>query len=256
MNQDKDHINSIVRAIELLYLYSKDVNELGITEISRMMDLHKSSVYRIVRTLEYMGWLEQNSNTEKYKLGVKIMDIASTVLKTYDYKDILSKGMRDLKDLVHETIVLSVYTDLYGICIDLIEAENYINYTSKLGHKTPLYSGATGKILLAYQSEENIKKVIANGLNSYTTNTITSEEALRKNLAEIRENGYAISFEETDPGVSAIAVPIFNKKNEVIYGISIVGPTMRLREKGIDKLINIILEKGKEISDNIGHISL
>ncbi|WP_324825483.1 IclR family transcriptional regulator [Sinanaerobacter sp. ZZT-01] len=253
--QQKNHINSILRAIELLNLFGKDAKEMGISEISRKMNLHKSSVYRIVKTLEFAGWLEQNSVTDKYKLGMKIMDVGSTILKTYDYKDVISKGMRELMAEVHETIVLSTYTDLCGICIDLIEAENYITYTSKLGHKTPVYSGATGKILLAYQSEEEIQRVIEHGLTRFTPNTISNEEELRSNLKEIREKGYATSFEETDPGVSAIGGPIFNGKKELIYGISIVGPTERLKQKNIEHLIELVIEKSKEITQKIENIS-
>lgn len=252
---DKNLINSIIRAIDLLYLYTKDTNELGITEISRMMQLHKSSVHRIVRTLEHMGWLEQNPVTEKYKLGMKIMDVGSTLLKSYDYRDVINQGMRELMAEVHETIVLSTYTDLWGICVDLIEAQNYITYTSKLGHKTPVYSGATGKILLAWQSEEEIQRVIDNGLQRYTPNTITDEATLRQDLKRIREKGYALSFEETDPGVGAIGGPIFNGKDEMIYGISIVGPVERLKEKGVDHLVDVLLKKCVEISHRIENLS-
>lgn len=255
MEQDKNLINSILRAIELLNLYSKDKKELGITDISRCMKLHKSSVHRIVKTLESVGWLEQNPVTEKYKLGMKILDVGSTILKTYDYRDVIWQGMRELKDAVHETIVLSAYTDLWGICVDLIEAENYITYTSKLGHKTPVYSGATGKILLAYQPEEEVRRVIDNGLQRYTKNTITTEEGLRKNLQEIRERGYALSFEETDEGVSAIGAPIFDGRGELIYGISIVGPTERLKEKGIDQLVRLLLGKSTAITGRISKLT-
>lgn len=255
LEQDKNLINSIIRAIDLLGLYGKDKKELGITEISKQMKLHKSSVHRIVKTLEYKGWLEQNPATDKYKLGMKIMDVGSTLLKTYDYRDVIYRGMRELMQEVHETIVLSTYTDLWGICIDLVEAENYITYTSKLGHKTPVYSGATGKILLAYQSEEEIQRVIDNGLQKYTPNTITTEAALREDLKTICERGYAISIEETDPGVSAIGCPIFNGLGKMIYGISIVGPTERLKQKGIEALTDVLLIKSREITEKIKNLS-
>lgn len=255
MEQDKNLINSILRAIELLNLFSKEKKELGITELSKGMNLHKSSVHRIAKTLEFAGWLERTPHNGKYKLGMKILDVSSTILKTYDYRDIIWQGMRELKDAAHETIVLSAYTDLWGICVDLIEAENHITYTSKLGHKTPVYSGATGKILLAYQDEKEIQRVIANGLQRYTANTILSEDELRANLTEIRERGYALSFEETDEGVSAIGAPILDGSGELIYGISIVGPTERLKEKGIDVLVNLLLAKSGEITSRIGRLT-
>lgn len=252
---DKNLINSIIRAIDLLYLYNKEEKELGITEIARRMKLHKSSVYRIVRTLESKGWLEQNPDTERYKLGMKIMDVGSTLLNTYDYHDVINRGMKELMREVHETVVLSAYTDLWGICVDLVEAENYISYTSKLGHKTPVYSGATGKILLAWQSEEEIQRVIDRGLKPYTPQTITEEEALREELKKIRSKGYALSFEETDPGVGAIGAPIFNGHGEMIYGVSIVGPVDRLKEKGIDTLVSKLQRKCREIDSRIRNLS-
>lgn len=253
--RDKNLINSIIRAIELLNLYNKDMTELGITDLSRLMNLHKSSVHRIVKTLEYMGWLVQNPATNKYKLGMKVMDVGSTVLKTYDYRDIINQGIRELMLQAHETIVLSAYTDLWGICVDVIEGENYITYTSKLGHKTPVYSGATGKTLLAWQSEEEVNRVIANGLRRYTPNTITDEHALRRELQGIRARGYAVSFAETDPGVGAIGAPIFNGRGQLLYGISIVGPVERLKEKGVENLAAMLLQKCKDIMDKIAKIS-
>ncbi|RKI71157.1 IclR family transcriptional regulator [bacterium 1xD42-67] len=252
--EDKTLINSIIRAIELLNLYDKDTKALGITELAKLMGLHKSSVHRIVKTLEYMGWLEQDPVTSKYKLGMKIMDVGSTLLKIYDHHDIINQGMRELMLQVHETIVLSTYTDLCGICVDVIEAENHITYTSKLGHKTPVCSGATGKTLLAWQSEEEIQRVISCGLRRYTPNTITDEGALRRDLQKIRSRGYALSFEETDPGVGAVGAPIFDGQGRLLYGISIVGPVERLREKGVGFLAETLMEKCRDIMDKIAKI--
>jgi len=255
-DQDKTLINSIIRAVELLNLYDKDTKELGITDFARMMGLHKSSVHRIAKTLEYIGWLEQNPDTNKYKLGMKIMDVGSTLLNTYDYRDIINQGMRDLMLQVHETVVLSTYTDLWGICVDMVEGgDNHIMFTSKLGHKTPVYSGATGKTLLAWQSEQEVQRVIDHGLHRYTPNTITDEAALRRDLARIRHRGYALSFAETDPGVGAVGAPVFNRHGQLLYGISIVGPVDRLKEKGIEFLAETLMQKCKDIMNKIEIIS-
>lgn len=255
MESDKNHINSIIRAIELLGLFSKSERELGVSEISRRMGLHKSSAFRIVRTLEHVGWLEQNAETERYKLGVRILDVAGVVLKSYDYRDFISATLRELKNDIGETAVLSVYTNNGGVCIDVVEADNQVSYTSKLGHHTPVYSGATGKILLAYQSEEEVKRVIEKGLEKLTPNTIITEEKLRADLADIRARGYATSFEETDYGVSAVGVPIFDRDGALLYGLSIVGPTERLREKGIDMLIEKAVSTGKALTEKVNALS-
>lgn len=256
MEQNNQYINSIVRAVELLNLYQSGERELGITEIARRMKLHKSSVHRIVRTLEHLGWLEQNPDSEKYKLGLGILDVAGVLLKTYDYREVISASMRELKNAVGETIVLSVYTNHTGVCIDLVEAENRITYTSKLGHPTPVYSGATGKILLAYQDPAEVDYTVAAGLKQFTPGTIVTEEALRADLAEIRKNGYATSFEETDYGVSAIGAPIFSGNGALLYGLSIVGPTERLREKGVEALIKAVADEAANITGRIRNMSV
>lgn len=246
MERDKELINSIIRAVDIIDLIKTEKRDLGATEVSEMLKLNKSSTYRILRTLAYTGLLKKNSETNKYKLGVKIIDLASGLVNSYDYKNSIFHNMRKLKNMVNETTVLSIYTDLAGVCIDQIEVENTIIYSSKVGRTTPLHSGATGKILLAYQSEEVINKVIENGLEKYTKNTIISGMELRKELEKIRNNGYAISCAETDSGVMSIAVPIFYK-NKLLYGLSIVGPIERMKDKGIDWLI----EEVSKVEDTI-----
>ena len=104
------------------------------------------------------------------------------------------------------------------------------------------------------QSEEEIQRVIGCGLRRYTPNTITDEGALRRDLQKIRSRGYALSFEETDPGVGAVGAPIFNGQGQLLYGISIVGPVERLREKGIGSLAETLMEKCRDIMEKIAKI--
>lgn len=250
MERDKELINSIIRAVDILDLIKSKKRELGATEISEMLDCNKSSTYRILRTLAHTGMLNKNHETNKYKLGVKTIDLASEFVNSYNYKDTIFSYMKKLKDKVMETTVLSVYTDLEGICIEQMEVENTIKYSSKIGYATPLHSGAAGKILLAYQSEEVIDKIIDNGLKKYTENTIVTGVELKKEIENIREKEYAISYAETDRGVISIAVPIFYK-GELLYGLSVVGSMDRMNDKGIEWLIENIVKAGLEINNEI-----
>lgn len=250
MDKDKELINSIINAVDILDILKLSNKELGATEIAEKLGINKSSTYRILRTLAYTGMISKNSDTNKYKLGVKTVDLASGIVNSYDYKDTIFKYMKMLKEEVAETTVLSVYTDLIGVCIEQIEVENTIKYSSKIGYATPLHSGAAGKILLAYQSDEIVDKVIENGLKKYTENTIISGNQLKKEIENIRNSGYAISYAETDIGVMSIAVPIFYKDN-LLYGLSIVGSMDRMKDKGIQWLIDKVVKSGNEVNKEI-----
>lgn len=247
------YINSIIRAVELLSIFNENERELGITEISKKMNLHKSSVYRIVKTLESVGWLDQNTSNSKYRLGMCILDVSSVILNNYDYRDVINSEMHKLMQETGETVILSVYTNIGGVCVDIVEANSYIIYTSKLGQKTPVYSGATGKILLAYQSDAEIQSVIEMGLKPYTPYTITDPDDLREELNKIRVNGYAISMEETDPGVGAVGVPVFSNRGNMVYSLSIVAPVDRMRKKGVRYLIEKAQSTSQEITRHIGN---
>lgn len=247
MNDDNNIINSVVRAIHILRLYDEENKYIGITDMSKRMDLPKSTIHRLVKTLESEGWLVKDLKTDKYKLGFDILSVASVIRGQYDFKDIAVKEMRNLSKEVNETVILSVYTKYSGICIEKIDPQNKIKLISEPGQVIPLHSGATGKILLAYAPEEDIKKVLSGELEKYTENTITDPNILLNEIKEIKINGYALSEGESDEGSLGIGVPILDKSGNLIYGLSIAGPLGRMEGKGID----ILIEKTKNTADKI-----
>ena len=255
MEEKKDvpYINSIMRAIDILNLYKNNKTYYGITEISKILNLPKTTVFRVVKTLEKKGWLVKDDVTNQYKLGFEILNVASSVTRDYNSRDIIIEEMKKLAQEFNENVVLHMYDDYTARCIEKIETQNVVKISSEIGKKSPLHVGASSKIVLAYQKPEIINHVIDQGLTKYTEKTITDEKVLLEDLAEIRRQGYSISFGEIDVGVTAVAVPIICNE-EFLYGLSIVAPTSRILVKGIEEIKSRLLDSTKKICEKINAI--
>ena len=219
-------VNSVLHATKILDYYASQRREyLSLTEISRAIGLHKTTVYRILRTLQSVGWIEQSSTNGQYRLGSGILMIASAVSVHYTTRQLISEEMRRLCDLHNETVVLSSLRGDTGICVDLVKGHHNLGISSENGYIVPLDCGATGKTLLAAQSDELVERLIQNypGL----------EEKLRNQVKEIRQRGYCISEGEVDEGVAAVAVPL--PMPDHIYTLTYSGPVERLR--GLDYMV-------------------
>jgi len=255
-NNKNDYINSIRRAVNILDLFEENIKYLGITEIARAMNLNKSTVYRIVNTLKKEEILIQDSKSHKYRLGYRVLEIANRMNKNFDHKDIAIEEMKRLRDKTGETVLLSVYTNVGGVCIEKIETKNAIKLTSKPGHTTPLHSGATGKILLAYAQEEELEKVMNQKMKSYTENSTTDSKLLREQIEEIKKQGYVISWGEVDKGAIGIGAPVLDEDGKLLYGLSLVGPEQRIKSFGLDKTINMVVKSAENISKKINLLNI
>jgi len=251
-----NYINSIQRAVKILNLFDNNIKYLGVSEIARKLKINKSTTYRIVRTLKKEELLIQDEETHKYRLGYKILDIANRMRKQYGDKDIAIEEMKKLRDKTGEAVLLSVYTHMGGVCIEKVDTKNAIKLTSKPGHTTPLHSGATGKILLAYAEQKEIDKVLSQKLESYTENSTTDAEKIRKQLKEIREQGYVVSWGEVDKGAIGIGAPILDEEGNILYGLSMVGPEDRIKELGLEKTINMVIDTAEKISAKINYLDI
>lgn len=232
-------VNSVLHATQILELYASQRKEyLSLTEISRALDLHKTTVYRILRTLQEVGWIEQSPTTSRYKLGTGMLLVASAVSIHLTTRDIITEEMRKLSQAVNETIVLSALRGTIGICVDMIKSRHSLSVVPDNGYIVPLDKGATGKTLLAAHSNEIIDKILA-------AHPLEEQLLLKKDIEEIRSKGGCISKGEVDQGVAAVAVPL--PLSDSIYVLSISGPIDRIEAIGYDKLLEELTKAAKEI---------
>lgn len=230
----------IFQTIELL----AETGPSGLTDLSGMLELNKSTVHRILNSLIYMGYVKQDPNTSKYSLSLKIWGIANQLLTKIDLINIARPYLRHLADATGETVHLVQIDGVNGVYIDKVESySNSIRMVSKIGKSIPLYCSGVGKAMLAEMDEGSIKAIWNKSeLVKYTENTIMDFDCLLKRLEEVRENGYALDDEENELGVRCIAVCLKDYRGWPKYALSISAPVSRMADAKLQSLAIQILE--------------
>ncbi len=254
-NNNSNYINSISRAISILSLYAKSADAyLGITQISRALGLHKTVVFRIVKTLEKEGWLVQDPNSNLYKLGINILGVASAVKSDYNHRDIFLDEINKLVKEFNEDVYLTAFSNMECLYIEKVDSTNTLAIKEKVGQTSPLHVAASAKVVLAYQEESVINEYINKPLKKYTEISITDKNKLIENLKSIREKGFEITYGELESGICGISVPIFNADGSFLYALSSGGPINRLEEKGIEHIKNQLLQASANITKKLSLI--
>ena len=247
-------IQSISHALDLLEQFHDEVDELGVTELSKRLKLHKNNVFRLLATLESRGYIEQNKVTENYRLGLKTLELGQTFVKQMG---LLRQSRPVLESVVrecNETSYVAILKDFHIIYLDVVETDLTVRVVPRVGSRLPAYCTAAGKVQIAYMSEEDLELYLpTKELKPLTPNTITDRDLLKKQLRQVVESGYAIDDEELDIGVRCVSAPIRDYTRRIIGAVSISGPSMRLSMERIDKeLIPLVKRAAEEISTKLG----
>jgi len=244
----KKIIQSIDRALQVLELFSLEKSEWGVTEISKALNIYKSNVHNVLTTLAEKGFVVKDSNTNKYKLGIKFFELGSIVIKNMDLRKIAHPYIEELSKEFNETVHLGVLDKGRVVSIEGEESDKSLCSHIEIGKRTPLHCTAIGKAIMAYLSENEINFTIREkGLEKFTENTITTKKELENEFKKIREQGYAVDNMEHEEGVQCVAGPIRDYTGKVIASMSISAPAFRINENDIP----IIAKKVKEYCDCI-----
>lgn len=246
-------IQSVDRSLQILEVFSSKNRELGVTEIANILGIHKSTVFGLLATLENRGYVEQNLENGKYKLGLKLFELGNLVQEGMDLRSIAVPFIEELVEKFGETVHLVVHDRGEVVYIDKRESQSAIRILSQVGRRLPMYCTGVGKCLLAYIREEDLQTIIKKGFQPFTPNTIVDEQQLKKELEKIRENGYAFDMEEIEMGLRCVAAPVKDARAEVIAAISLSGPSMRMDEKRMYELIEPVKFAALKISHNLGY---
>lgn len=247
-------IQSVDRALQILEVFSEKRKELGVTEIANILDIHKSTVFGLLATLENRGYLEQNPESGKYRLGLKLFELGNLVQAGMDLRETAAPIISRLVEEYGETVHLVICEKGEVVYIDKKESDDSaFRILSYVGRRLPMYCTGVGKCLLAYLPEETVNLVLEKELVPFTPNTITDPEKLRAELQEIKSKGYAFDFEEIEMGLRCVAAPIKNHKGEVIAAISLSGPSIRMDDKRMQELVVPVKESALEISRKLGY---
>ncbi|MBG9654703.1 IclR family transcriptional regulator [Cytobacillus firmus] len=249
-------VKSVSRALDIITLISLKKNGLGVTEIANQIDINKSSVYRILSTLVQYGYIEQDTETGKYKLGYKFLEISSKLLESIDLRAEARPFLQELENETNEVIHLVVYDQGEVVYIEKLEGNETLRMHSKVGKRAPMHCTSVGKAILAHLPSSIVSDILERkGMPVHTDKTITDKEEFMKELGQVRQKGYALDLEENEYGITCVAVPIFDHLGKVIAAVSISGPTMRMTDDRLDALKSIMVKTGQGISARLGHVS-
>ncbi|WP_139491407.1 IclR family transcriptional regulator [Brevibacillus dissolubilis] len=232
MEEQKSTVRAVERALDVLLCFT-DETELTLSEISTKISLHKSTVHRLLASLESKGFLIRDSQTDKYRLGFRIWELSANMTHADDPAIMLLPEMESLRDLLGETISLYVRDGRERIRIQAVQSNQPIRRVAPVGVRMPLAVGASSKVLMAYADPADVADVLADD----NWPEWVDRDLFREQLAQIQKQGYATSIEEREVGAAAVAAPIFDRHGKVVAALSVSGPSNRLTE-----------EKMKEIS--------
>ena len=242
MLDKESSVRSVERALEILNCFDQNLPELSLVEISQRVSLAPSTASRIITTLERHNYLARNRDNKKYYLGPKIAQLGASSYSHLDFCKIAIHYMVALRDLFNESISLYVVHGESRVCIERVESLQALRRVVNIGDRLPLTKGAPGRLLLAYMPSERRHAILSK-------DTGLSETRLK----EVCTVGYAVSEGEREHGVSSIAAPILDARNNVIAALNMSGPTVRFPPESMAEKISAVVTCAKKISQALGH---
>lgn len=247
----RTEVQSIDRAVSVLEHLSQE-GRSGVTDVANALDIHKSTAYRILATLKARGLVEQDAQTERYRLGMGLVFLARSVTEDLDLVHASRAVSERLSAQTRETVTVSVLAGNEVVVIDQTNASPSVLNVSWTGKHFPLHCTSDGKVLLAHLPEDQRKTLLREPLKRYTVNTVIDRTLVQAQLEVIRRVGYGSSIEELEVGLVGIAAPIYSATGNVVASMSVSGPTFRLSSGSVPEIGALTRRAAGEISRNLG----
>lgn len=246
--EDKNPIQVADRLFLVLETLAKQ-GPMSLMELSRMLDLHKSTVHRLLNSLIYLGYVKQQEETGHYGLTFKLCELSSQILNQMDILDFIRPYLKRLAAITGETVHFVQRDGVDAVYIYKEESrQNAVRMVSHVGSRIPLYCSGVGKAMAADMSDEEIQELWkSSAIRSLTPYTITNYEEFLAAISQIRCQGYALDNQENELSVRCIAIGLPNYRGQTKYAISISAPTARMEDTRIQELADILLRMKEEI---------
>lgn len=247
-------VQTVEKALTILTTFNHQQNLFGVTELSNKLGLPKSVVHRILISMQKYGFVEKDTQTEKYRLGLKIFELGRVAAGHISLRTIALPIMQKMAQLTRETIFLTIRDGNSGVGIEFVEGSQSMTLKASHGMRLPLHCGASKKILLAFQPSEFIEKYLrTENLVRLSDNSSMDPEQLKEELARTRREGISISTDEVDLGSTVIAAAIYDYEGIMTAGLAIGGPTFRFTKEKSEEFITLLRSSAHEISLKLGY---
>ena len=242
----------IDKAVRLLDQF-RAADTLTLAELSERLRMSKSTVHRLLSSLEQVGFIERGSQAGSYRLGMKLFELGSLVQNRMRLRQIALHYMTELVERTEETAFLFILDGSHALCIERVEGQHVQSLAIKVGGRLPLNAGGASRVLLAFAPENVRESYLAqDSFHRFTQHTIVDPETLRRDIEKTREQGYALSHDDVTIGVAALGVPLFDYRGEAIGGLSLAGITPRWTADHMAEILRELKAMGERISERMG----
>jgi IclR family KDG regulon transcriptional repressor len=253
MGKQQKIIGSVQRAIDILDLFDRRTQELGVTDIARILNLPKSTIAGLILTLEYNNYLDQNTETRKYRLGFKLAERAGVFLDQFDLRRIALPVLEELRNSSNESVNLAIRDGEYVIYIERMLGDNTLGMRSEIGKRELIHSTALGKAILAQLPETEIKQFVSTyDFKPVTPRTITDPAAFLFEIKETKSRGFSIDNQENELGGRCVAAPIIDYLRRPVAAISMSVPIQRFPKEKTPEFGAMVSWAARKISAQLG----
>jgi DNA-binding IclR family transcriptional regulator len=246
------NVRAVKRALQILGCFDDEHPERGISDIAQVAGLHKATAHRIVTTLVNYGYLERAADGQKYRLGLELTSLGFKVIRRMDLRREALPYMKQLVQEWDETCDLSIFDQGNVFYIEVLRGNRALTIAADVGQRLPVHCTASGKLFLAHLPPSEVDAFLNEPLKSFTAKTITIPVELYRQLENIRNQGYAVDYEEFEVGICAVAAPIFNRQGAMIAAIGGPSPTSRMTPERITLIAEAYKVAARAISHRMG----
>lgn len=247
-----ESVAAVLKVFAILQALSER-NETGISELSVRLAMPKATVYRFLQTMKTLGYVRQEADTEGYGLTVRMFELGAKTLRYPDLIELAKPHMAQLSEATGETVHLGTLIDSEILYVHKVDSRHVLGMYSRVGRRAPLHCTAIGKVLMAWESPEARARILSGcDFKRFRAKTITTPEAFAEELEATLAQGFGIDREEFDDHVRCLAIPLFDRQNHVVAGLSVSFPTFRYDEAREPELVAMLTEASRDISRQMG----
>jgi IclR family acetate operon transcriptional repressor len=246
-------VGSVAKAVRVLQGIAAAGGGLGARELAQRVGEPRSTVQRLLQTLEATGMVVQDPDSQGYALGPLTLQLGMACLRRMDLRQEAVPVMRGLRDVTGETVGLNVRVGDARMYIEQIESRLQLRAKAELGAPYALHTGSPGRVLLAFLPQPEIERILAATAVPSQGRAPKRKAELLALLAEIRASGHAMAFEETIAGLNTIAAPVRDHRGDVVAALSVSGPAGRFGAERMEEVRPLLLDAAEEISFRLGH---
>jgi len=247
-----ESIRAVERALDVLECFSIKTPELSMTQIAEKIGINKSTVHRLLATLERKRFVERDPVSGTYRAGIHLLQLAYLAMETNDLRRVSEPFLHKLWELFRETVDLAVFDGNEIVFISVLESPQRVKLAAAVGQRLPVFCTASGKAILAYMPETTVLHLLEHDLQEYTAFTVVAPEQILKDLRQCQQQGFAITEQEYEDGINAIGAPVIGRNGLPIAAVSVAGPAYRLTREKMVQIGPSLRATADEISQEIG----